>query len=113
MQIAKKEAETATAHLSAQTKREVELTERKKVADAKIKKCTKAIAEVCTLPFDNIILTIWQDKASKSEADHNIRHNTDILERSQAEVDKLEESLGQEEKKLEEIVDSLKGEYLN
>ncbi|CAG7853766.1 Structural maintenance of chromosomes protein 4 [Serendipita indica DSM 11827] len=87
------EAETATAHLSSQTKREVELTERKKVADAKIKKCTKSIAE---------------DKASKSEADHSIRHNSEILERSQAEVDKLEESLAQEEKKLEDIVDSLK-----
>ena len=47
----------------------------------------------------------------KLEADHNTRHNSEILERSQAEVETLEESLGQEEKKLEEIVDSLKGGY--
>ncbi|KAG8836353.1 hypothetical protein FRC17_005639 [Serendipita sp. 399] len=93
LKIAKKESETATAQLSAQTKREVELTERKKVADAKIKKCVKSIAE---------------DKSSKSEAEHNIRHNSEILERSQGEVERLEASLGQEEKKLEDIVDSLK-----
>ncbi|KAG8797776.1 hypothetical protein FRC16_008533 [Serendipita sp. 398] len=94
LKIAKKESETAAAQLSAQTKREVELTERKKVADAKIKKCAKSITE---------------DKSSKSEAEHSIRHNSEILERSQEEVERMEASLGQEEKKLEDIVDSLKG----
>lgn len=93
LKIAKKESEVATSQLSAQTKREVELTERKKVADAKKKKCSKAIAE---------------DKHSKSEADHNIRMHSEILEKSKGEVDKLDRSLGQEEKVLEEIVESLK-----
>lgn len=54
----------------------------------------------------------YQDTRQRTEAQHAVRDNTEKIDKERAKLEKLEESLEEEECALDAIRDSLKGAYM-
>lgn len=104
--------------LQAREKEEVGLQERKKHAASKAKKLRKSLQDVRVPHPPPFRVTLsnghnLQGTHLKNEAQRAVHDHSEKIDKERAKLQKLEESLDEEESALDSIRDSLKGAWLH